>query len=153
MDPISQSLQVRVMTPAITLERELSFCNVRLRRLLVGVRAVTERGALDDTSELVLRTVLRSVLLPEVATDCIIVLGSLLECLQGELAASDLSNIAIALLPRLEELSVIAGVRQDRDALMVLGGSAEKGDTTDVDLLYSIGKRAVRLCDRLSERV
>lgn len=76
----------------------------------MGVRTITERDALDDASELVLRAVLRSVLLPEVAADCIVVLGSHLERLQGELAAGGLPDIAIALLPCLEELGVVAGV-------------------------------------------
>ena len=137
----------------LTLERQLALSNVSLCRLLVRVRAVTQSNTLDQSDGLVLWTIRRSVLLSEVTADGIVVLGGHLESLQGKLAASSLANVAATLLPCLKELSIVPRVRKDGDTLMVLSGSTEESDSTNVNLLNRVCERAVWLGDRLGEWV
>lgn len=119
----------------------------------MGVRTVAEGNALDSSGELILGAVRGRVLLAEVPADGVVVLGGHLKRLQRELAASRLADFAVAALPRLQELGVIARIGEDADALVVLGRGAEESDTADVDFLDRVCERAVWLGDGLSEGV
>jgi hypothetical protein len=119
----------------------------------VRVCAVTEREALDNTGNLVFREVSGRVLLPEVAADCVVVLGGYLECLERERAPEWLPDVAAALGPRLEKGSVVGRIGEDRDACVVLRGRTEERNAADVNLLDGIGKRAVGFGDGGRERV
>ena len=122
-------------------------------RLLVRVRAVTQRRPLDRPRKPLLRQVARRVLLPEVTADRLIVRRGLLKGLQCELAPCRLPDVPVARLPLLQEFSVVRRVGEDRDALMVLRGRAEEGDAADVNFFDRVGERAVGLGDGVCERV
>ena len=106
----------------------------------MGVRAVAEGDALDNAGRLVAGAVRGSVLLPEVATNGVVVLGRHLEGLQRKLAADCLVDVAVSALPRLEELGVIARIGEDGNALVVLRCCAKESDTADVNFLDGIGE-------------
>ena len=124
------------------LEGQLALGHERRSRLLVGVGAVAQRELLQTVA---------SVLLAEEARDGGVVVGGLLEGLQGiVLAASLVDGTSLELL---EELVVVGGVRQNGDTLVVLGRSAEQSDTTDIDLLDGLVNGDVDLGDGLLEGV
>lgn len=136
-----------------TLEGQLSLSHICLRRLLVGVRAIPQSRPLHRSGE-PLRGQLRArVLLPEVSADRLIVLRGHLERLQRKLAAKRLPDVGLPLAPRLEKFRIVGGVREHRDALMVLRSGTEERHASDVNLFYGIGERAVRLGDGGGERV
>ena len=117
------------------------------------VSSITKGSSLDSTSQLLFRQVRRSVLLPEIPADGIIVFGSHFESFQGKLGTSGLANIAISILPRVKELLVVSWVGKDRNTLMVFSRCTQEGDTADVNLFNSVCKRAARLGDSLGEGV
>ena len=125
----------------------------RLRGLLVRVRAVAKRHPLDRSRELFLGKLRGRILLSEVSTDRLVVGRGHLERLERKLDPDRLSDVALARIPRGKELGIVCGVGEDRDALMVLRGRAQKGDATDVDLFDRVGERAVGFGDGVCERV
>lgn len=124
------------------LEGKVALGNVGGSRLLVGVGAVSESAVLVAVT---------SVLLAEELGDGGIVVGSVLEGLEGVSVAAALGDIA--LLKLLEEASVVVGVAEDGNTLVVLGGSADESNTTNVDLFDSLGDADVDLGDSVLEGV
>ena len=137
----------------LTFEWQLARSNKRLGRLLVRVRAITQRRPLYRPRKPLLRQVARRVLLPEVPADRLVVRRGLLERLQRELAPCRLPDVTVARLPLLQEFSIVRRVGEDRDALVVLRSRAEKGDAADINLFDRVSERAVGLGDGVCERV
>jgi len=124
------------------LEGEVALGDVGGSGLLVGVGAVSESAVLVAVA---------SVLLAEELGDGGIVIGSVLEGLEGVSVAAALGDLA--LLELLEETSVVVGVAEDGNSLVVLGSSADKSNTTNVDFLNSLGDADVDLGDSVLEGV
>lgn len=59
----------------------------------------------------------------------------------------------LTLLKLAQEASVVLGITQDGDALVVLGSSADEGHATDIDLLDSLGDADVDLGDGVLEGI
>lgn len=113
----------------------------------MGVGAVAEGKALvaDSGGGLEVRLgVDRSVLLAEVVRDGAVVSSGLLEGLEREAAAGGSGNLALS-LDLLDDGVVVIGGADDRGPVVVLGRSAEKSDTANVNLLNGTRDRAVRL--------
>lgn len=91
------------------------------------------------------------VLLAEELGDSSIVVGSMLKSLEGIAVTAGLSDLA--LLELLEEASVVVRVAEDSDALVVLGGSTDKSNTTNVNLLNGLRDADVDLGDGILEGV
>lgn len=91
------------------------------------------------------------VLLAEELGDSSIVVGSMLESLEGIAVTAGLGDLA--LLELLEEASVIVRIAENSDALVVLGGSTDKSNTTDVNLLNGLRDADVDLGDGILEGV
>jgi hypothetical protein len=70
-----------------------------------------------------------------------------------ECGADVAAAAAAALRPRLEKVGVIGGIREHRDALVVLGGGAQQRDAADVDVLDGVRGRAAGPRDRGREGV
>lgn len=134
-----------------TLERKLALGHESLSRLLVGIGTISKGGALNRASEFLLGKLSRCVLFTEVTADGIVVLRGLLKRLESKIASCGLANTS--LLPGIQELCVILGVRQDRNANMVLSGSTEESHTANVDLLDGVGQGAVGFSDGFVEGV
>lgn len=111
-------------------------------RLLVGVGTVAQ-GELFVAGA--------SVLLAEEARDGSVIVGSVLKGLEGICVAAGLADAAA--LELLEEASVVVGVAEDGDALVVLGSSTDQSDAANVDLLDSLGDADVGLGNGLLEGV
>ena len=69
------------------------------------------------------------ILLAEVVGDGLVVLGGLVEGLEGELLASLVRDLVV-LLELSNNSGIVLGVREDADTDVVLGSSTEKGDST-----------------------
>jgi hypothetical protein len=124
-----------------TFERQLSLGDKGLRGLLVRICAISQCHSLCRASEpFTARGI--GILLAEVRADRRIVLRGHLERLERKSAPARGANFARALSPRLYKIGVIGGVREHRDALVVLGRGAQQGDAADVDLLDGVGERA-----------
>lgn len=65
------------------------------------IGTVPQRSPLNSPSELFWLEITRSVLLPEVSADSLVILGRHLERLEREFASQRLSNIPLAFLPSL----------------------------------------------------
>lgn len=126
---------------------------VGLRRLLVGVGTISQGHSLHITSKLVRREFGTSILVSEVSADSIIILGGHLECLQCELAAEGLIHISLAVGEGGKEFPVIGRVREDRNTGVILGRGTQKGDSSDVNFLDGISKRAVCFRDSFRKGV
>jgi len=116
------------------------------------VRSVSQRQSLGRTCQSLAASSI-GVLLSKVTADCVIIFGSHLKGLEGELAPDRLPHVAIPRLPSLHEFGVISGVRQYGYTLVVFGSGAQEGDTTNVDLLDRIGESAVGLRYSRSEGI
>lgn len=125
-----------------SLEGELALSHESGGGLLVGVGAVSESSVLVTVA---------SVLLSEELGDGGIVVGSVLEGLEGIGVAARLGDLA--LLKLAQEASVVVGVAKDGDTLVVLGCSTDKGNTTNIDLLDGLGDADVDLGDGVLEGV
>lgn len=136
-----------------TFERELSFIDEGLGRLLVRVRAVAKGDALHRSSKLVLGQFSGSILLSEVTADSLVVPSSLLESLKGQVASLLLINVALALLPGLKELGVVLGIREDGNTSVIFGGCTEQSNTSDIDFFDCVGESAGGLGDRFGEGI
>lgn len=124
------------------LEGQLALGHESGSGLLVRVGTVAERE---------LRHAIASILLAEEARDSSVIVGGLLEGLQGVLLAASLGDLTG--LELLEEFRVVSGVRQDSDTLVVLGCGAEQSHTTDINLLNGLVDGDVDLGDGLLEGV
>lgn len=124
------------------LEGKAALRNVGGSGLLMGVSAVSESAVLVAVA---------SVLLAEELRDGSIIVGSVLEGLEGVSVAAALGDLA--LLELLEEASVVVGVAEDGNALVVLGSSADQSNTTNIDFLNSFGDADVDLGDSVLEGV
>ena len=124
------------------LEGEVALGDIGGSGLLVGVGAVSESAVLVAVA---------SILLAEELGDGGIVIGSVLEGLEGVSVAAALGDLA--LLELLEETSVVVGVAEDGNSLVVLGGSTDKSNTTNIDFLNSLGDADVDLGDGVLEGV
>lgn len=116
------------------LEGQVALGDIGGSGLLVGVGAVSE-------SKLLLAVT--GVLLAEELGDGGIVVGSVLEGFEGVLVSAGLGDLS--LLELLEETGIILGVAEDGDTLVVLGGSTDEGDTTNVNLLNGLGDADIDL--------
>lgn len=85
----------------------------------MGVGTITEGELLGASG----------VLLAEVVGNSLIVLGCLVEGLQGELLAGLIRDLVV-FLELGNNSGIILGVRQDANTDMVLGSSTEKSDST-----------------------
>lgn len=124
------------------LEGQLALGHEGRSGLLMRVGTVAERE---------LGHTVASVLLAEEARDSSVVVGGLLEGLQGVLLAASLGDLTG--LKLLEELGVVSGVGEDSHTLVVLGRSAEQSHTTDINLLDGLVDSDVHLGDGLLEGV
>jgi len=93
------------------------------------------------------------VLLAEVPADGLVVPRGHLERLEREPAPERGSHVAVALRPRLHKISVIRGIGEHRDALMVFGRGAQQCDAADVDLLDGVCEGASWSRDGRRERI
>lgn len=133
----------------------LALLDESLSGLLVGVGTVTERKPLDTdtcTGLEVLFRIRRSVHLPEVVGDSLVVRLGGLEGLEGKTTLGSIRDL-LALLPFGENQVVVGRRGDDGHARVVLGGCAEEGDTSDVDFLNGTRDSAVRLLSLKHERV
>ena len=92
-------------------------------------------------------------MLTEVPADGRIVRRGHLERLERESVSERSADVAISLPPRIHKVGVIGGIREHRDALVVLRRSAQQRDPADVDLLDGVCERAAWSCDGRRERV
>ena len=105
-------------------------------------------GTISKSSVLV---TIASVLLAEELGDSSVVIGSVLESLKGVSVAARLGDLT--LLELAEEASVVFGVTENGNTLVVLGSSTNEGNTTDIDLLNGLGDADVDLGDGVLEGV
>lgn len=124
------------------LERQLGVVGESSSRLLMRVGAISQGEVLVAVT---------GVLLAEKVRNGSVVVGSVLKGLEGISVAARLGNFA--LLELLEEASVVVGVAEDGDTLVVLCGGAQQRDAANVDLLDSLGDADVDLGDGLLEGV
>ena len=117
------------------------------------VGTVPQGSPLNSPSKFFRLEVARSVLLPEISTDCFVVLGRHLERLERELTPQRLADIPLAVPPRLQEPIIIGRIGKDGDPLVILGRSAEKRDTPNIDLLDRVGEGASRFRDGFGEGI
>lgn len=124
------------------LEGQLGGAGIGGGGLLVRVGAVAEGQVLFAVT---------GVLLAEEVGDGSVVVGRVFKGLEGVSVAARLGDLA--LLELLEEASVVVGVREDGDTLVVLGGGTDESDSTNVDLLDGLGDADVDLGNSLLEGV
>jgi hypothetical protein len=117
------------------------------------VGTVPQRSPLNSSSKFFRLEITRSVLLPEVSADSLVVPGRRLERLECELASQRLSNVPLTILPSLQKVIVIGGIGKDGDPFVILCRSPQKGDPSNVDLLDRICESASRFCDCFGERI
>lgn len=110
--------------------------------LLVGVGTVAEGNVLDTVA---------GVLLAEEVRDGSIVVCSMLECLQCVQLPGGVTDLT--LLELQQEVVVGVGVAQDGDSGVVLCGSTNQGDSTNVNLFNSLGDGDIDLGDSVLEGV
>ena len=115
------------------------------------VGTISEWRPLDSSSELLRFEITRSVSFPEVSADSVIILGCHLECLESKFASQRLSDIPLTVPPSAQEAIVIGGIGKDGDPLVILGRSAKKGDTSNVNLFDRVCESASRFRDGLGE--
>ena len=120
--------------------------------LLVGVLAVAEVGYLGVAEADPIRQIDIG-LGVEVLADGGVVVGGQGERLAGELAPELLRDGAVVGPHLGEDLIVLAGIGDDGDELVVLGGGPDHAGPADVDHLDRVGEGAAFLGDRLLERV
>ena len=117
------------------------------------VSTVPQRSPLNSSSKFFRLEITGSVLLPEVSTDSLVVLGRRLERFEREFASQRLSDIPLTVLPSFQKVIVIGRIGKDGDPFMILCRGPQKGDPSDVDLLDRICKSASRFCDGFGERI
>lgn len=115
------------------------------------VGTVPERSPLNSSSEFFRFEITRGIFLPEVSTDGFVVLGCHLECLERELASQRLANVPLTVLPSLQKVTVIGGIGKHGDPFVILGRSAEKGNTSNINLLDRICEGTSRFFDGFGE--
>lgn len=124
------------------LEGQLALGDVGSSGLLVRVSAISQRHEL---------VAIAGVLLAEELGDGGVVVGSVLKGLEGVSVAAGLGDLA--LLELSEEASVVVGVAEDGDSLVVLGSGSDEGNAANVNLLDSLGDADVDLGDSVLEGV
>ncbi|KAI6770355.1 hypothetical protein HG530_004984 [Fusarium avenaceum] len=124
------------------LEGQVALADVGSSGLLVRVGTISEGAVLVTVT---------GVFLAEELRDGGIVVGSVLERLEGVSVTATLGDLA--LLELLKETSVVVGVAEDGNALVVLGGSTNQGNTTNINLLDGLGDADVDLGDGVLEGV
>ena len=115
--------------------------------------AIPQRNSLHWPSQLFFGQLGRGILLPEISTNSLVIFARHLECLERQLASDALADTAFTTLPRLEKLSVIRWIGEDRHAFVVLRCCTEESDTPNINFFNCICKGAIGLGDRRCERV
>lgn len=137
MTPVFQNIVAR------TLDGKGSLGDEGLSGSLVRVGSVPKLHPLDTGARLDLSSE-GGILLPKVVGDGGVVVGGLLERLEGESSLGVLTDGTR--LPPLGKDGVVVGRgREDGHSAVVLGRSSEEGNTSNVDLLNGGGEGAVGL--------
>lgn len=129
------------------LDRHLALLNESLGGFLVRVGTVPQSEPLVSNTGTCLHVVLnagRSVDLPEVVADSLVVALGVFKSLDGKTSPSLGRHLPLG-LEFSDDGLVVGRRRNNRDTTVVLGSGTEEGDTTDINLLDGTGKGAVRL--------
>lgn len=129
------------------LDRHLALLNESLSGFLVRVGTVPQSEPLVSNTGTCLHVVLnawRSVDLPEVVADSLVVALGVLKSLDGKTSPGLGRDLPLG-LEFSDDGLVVGRRRNNRDTAVVLGSGTEEGDTTDINLLDGTSKGAVML--------
>jgi len=84
------------------------------------VGAIPQRSPLNSSSKFFRLEITRSVLLPEVSADSLVVFGRRLKRFEREFPSQRLPNIPLTVLPSLQKVIVIGGIGKDGDPFVIL---------------------------------
>jgi hypothetical protein len=112
--------QIATNEKPLTFERKLPLGDVRLRGLLMRVRTICQRGPVDWPSQRLRWQLSASLLFPEVAPGCLIVLCGHLERFEH---SRSLLHTSLLILPRTKEGLDRRGRRPTRGSLLWCGGA------------------------------